>query len=65
MPPPKKSRIPDMGGVLGLCFFLLHPMSETLFFWGVARIAVHPVHAGMVGGGLRAGLMRSWRKTSR
>ena len=33
---------PDMGGVLGL--FLLHPISGTLFFWVVARIAVHPVY---------------------
>ena len=23
--------------------FFLHPMSGTLFFWGVARKAVHPV----------------------
>ena len=30
---PQKNRVPDIGGVLGLCFFL-HPMSGTLFFWG-------------------------------
>ena len=30
---PQKNRVPDMGGVLGLCFFL-HPISGTLFFWG-------------------------------
>ena len=41
---PQKNRVPDMGGVLGLCFFLC-PMSGTLLFWGVARRMRHPVYA--------------------
>ena len=40
---PRGDGVPDMGGVLGLCFFL-HPMSGTLFFWGwVAGGVGHPV----------------------
>ena len=38
-----KKQSPRHGGEFLDSVFFLHPMSGTLFFWGVARIAVHPV----------------------
>ena len=43
MLPLKKTESQKWGEFLDSVFFL-HPISGTLFFWGVARIAVHSVY---------------------